>query len=74
MSASAKNYLLWVVAQFDPFSRDLVLSSEVVADSVSSEDQRFQFQCRCPLVRILFLPLFCVKGKLEISYQIVFKF
>lgn len=35
MSASAKNYLLWMVAQFDPFSRDMVLSSEVVAGSQS---------------------------------------
>lgn len=35
MSANVKKYLLWEVAEFGPFSRNLVLSLEVVADSQS---------------------------------------
>lgn len=65
ISANAEERLLLVAAQFDLFSRHLFLSSEVVADSVFSEGERFQFQCRCPLVRVLFCRCFVLRDRLR---------
>lgn len=66
MSANAKKYLLWKVAQFDPFSRDQVLSSEVVADSQSPRRTRgFNFSAGVHLSEFCFCHCFVLRESLR---------
>lgn len=63
--ACAEESFLWLLAQFDPFSRDLVLGSGLVSS------KWFLFQCRCYLLDFCFVPSFQAMGKFKICYQIV---